>query len=376
MSKISAEEQIIGGWLASAGIKINGNALWDIQVHNPKFYARALSDGSLGLGESYMEGMWDCAALDQLMYRIQRSQLSNKLKPNLKIVAHVIKNKVINLQRKSNAFNLKHYDIGNEMYRKMLDSRMTYTCGYWANANNLEEAQEAKLEMVCRKIGLKSGMKVLDIGCGWGSFMKYAVEHYGVSCVGITISQSQIDLGKEICKGLPIEFRLQDYRDLSGQYDAIVSIGMFEHVGPKNYKTFMSVVSKCLKDDGLFLLHTMGGNDSNPVTNSDPWMNKYIFPNGITPSIKQVGAALEGNFVMEDWHNFGADYDKTLLAWRNNFVKAWPDLQNDYDQTFYRMWMYFLLACAGSSRARIFELWQIVLSKRGLVGGYKSIRAE
>jgi cyclopropane-fatty-acyl-phospholipid synthase len=372
--KKTPEQNIITDWLASAGVEVNGSQPWDIHVHDPKFYGRALSGGSLGLGETYMEGMWDCDALDQFVYRIQRSQLSNKLKPNAAIVAHFIKNKLINLQRKSNAFDLKHYDIGNELYKRMLDSRLTYTCGYWAHANNLEEAQEAKLKMICRKIGLKRGMRVLDIGCGWGSFMKYAVEKYGVSCVGVTISQSQIDLGREICKGLPIEFKLQDYRDITGHYDAIVSVGMFEHVGPKNYKTFMRTVHACLKDDGLFLLHTMGGNDSNPVTNSDPWMNKYIFPNGITPSIKQIGGAIEGNFVMEDWHNFGAYYDKTLLAWHHNFIASWPEIKKDYDEVFYRMWNYFLLACAGSSRARIFELWQVVLSKKGLVGGYRSIR--
>jgi cyclopropane-fatty-acyl-phospholipid synthase len=374
MIKISPEEQIITNWLASAGVVLNGPNPWDIKVHDNKFYGRALSEGSLGLGETYMEGLWDCDALDQFVFKVQRAQLSGKLQPNLKIVTHFLKNKLLNLQRKSHAFDLKHYDIGNQLYKRMLDARMVYTCAFWANANNLEEAQEAKLEMVCRKIGLKSGMKVLDIGCGWGSFMKYAVEKYGVSCVGITISQSQIDLGRELCKGLPIEFKLQDYREMTGEYDAIVSLGMFEHVGPKNYKEFMRVVSKSLKNDGLFLLHTMGGNTSDPVINSDPWMNKYIFPNGIIPSVKQIAAAIEGQFVMEDWHNFGTDYDKTLLAWHRNFVAAWPELKNNYDNVFYRMWTYFLLACAGSSRAHVFELWQIVLSKKGIVGGYKSIR--
>jgi cyclopropane-fatty-acyl-phospholipid synthase len=374
MINISPEEQIITDWLSTAGVAVNGSNPWDIKVHDKKFYGRALSEGSLGLGETYMEGLWDCDKLDQFVFRVQRAQLSGKLKPNLKIVTHFLKNKLVNLQRKSHAFDLKHYDIGNQLYKRMLDARMVYTCAFWANASNLEEAQEAKLEMVCRKIGLKPGMKILDIGCGWGSFMKYAAEKYGVRCMGVTISQSQIDLGRELCKGLPIEFKLLDYRDITGEYDAIVSLGMFEHVGPKNYKDFMKIVSKSLKNDGLFLLHTMGGNTSDPVINSDPWMNKYIFPNGIIPSVKQISVAIEGQFVMEDWHNFGIDYDKTLLAWHRNFVAAWPELKNNYDVVFYRMWTYFLLACAGSSRAHVFELWQIVLSKKGIVGGYKSIR--
>lgn len=287
------EKQIISQLLAFADIKPGGSRPWDIVVHNESFYGRVLSQGSMGLGESYMEGSWDCPALDQFFYRLMRADLNHKIKFSFSLAVHYLKNRFLNLQKKKSAFKLKHYDIGNNLYSKMLDKRMVYTCGFWENAENLDQAQEAKLELVCRKIGLKPGMKILDIGCGWGSFMKYAAEKYGVNCVGITISQAQIDLGRQICRGLPIEFYLQDYRELKGQYDAIVSLGMFEHVGFKNYRTYMKLASKCLKSNGLFLLHTIGSNSSNPADTSDPWVKKYVFTQGALPSAKQIAGAVE-----------------------------------------------------------------------------------
>jgi len=237
---------------------------------------------------------------------------------------------------------------------------------------NLDEAQEAKLDLVCRKLKLKRGQKVLDIGCGWGSFARFAAEKYKVKVVGITISKEQVDLGRGLCKGLPVEIRLQDYREVDEKFDHVVSLGMFEHVGYKNYRAYMNVVNRCLKDDGMFLLHTIGGNTS--VKSFDPWIGKYIFPNSMLPSIKQIAQAAEGLFVMEDWHNFGADYDKTLMAWWRNFEKAWPSLKRKYDDRFYRMWRFYLLACAGTFRARKNQLWQVVFSKRGILGGYDAVR--
>jgi len=254
----------------------------------------------------------------------------------------------------------------------MLGKSMAYTCGYWKDATNLDEAQEAKSELICKKIGLKPGMRVLDLGCGFGSFLKYAAEHYQITGVGINISKEQIKYAKESCAGLPLEFREMDYRDAEGMFDRVVSVGLTEHIGHKNYRTFLEIANSCLKDDGLFLLHTIGSNFSETAT--DPWTNKYIFPNGHLPSIKQLGEAMERLFVMEDWHNFGADYDKTLMEWHKNFVASWDDIRKDYDDRFYRMWTYYLLSCAGAFRARRIELWQVVLSKKGVLGGYTSVR--
>jgi len=272
-----------------------------------------------------------------------------------------------NIQR-SKTVGEVHYDLGNEFYSNMLDSRMTYTCGYWENASNLEEAQAAKLDLICRKLQLKPGMRVLDIGCGWGSFMSYAAEHYGVEAVGVSISKEQIAWAKERYKHLPLEFRFQDYRELDEEFDAIASVGMFEHVGRRNHREYMELAHRCLKPGGLFLLHTIGKNQRNSYP--DPWIDKYIFPNGDLPSIGQMGDAMDGLFVVEDLHNFGADYDKTLMAWHDNFMKAWPQFQDQLGERFYRMWRYYLLSCAGAFRARDIQLWQWVLSKGGVPHGY------
>ncbi len=360
--------------LSLAGIEIDGTHPWDIHVHNDNFYQRVLTQGSLGLGESYMDAWWDCEELDQFFYRVLRAGLEDKVKQNWKLVLGLLASRIFNLQSKRRAFQIgeRHYDLGNELFENMLDKRMVYSCAYWKNAHTLDEAQENKLDLICQKIGLQSGMRILDIGCGWGSFVKYAAEKYGVTAVGITVSKEQVALGRDMCKGLPVEIRLQDYRNINESFDHIVSVGMIEHVGYKNYKTYMRCVHRCLKDDGLFLLHTIGGNES--VRSGEPWTNKYIFPNGMLPSIKQISSAIEGLFVLEDWHNFSADYDKTLMAWHANFENSWDTIKSSYDERFYRMWRYFLLSCAGSFRARKNQLWQIVLSKRGVEGGYISIR--
>ena len=348
-----------------AGVKIDGPHPWDIRVHNDKFYRRVLSQGSLGLGESYMDGWWDCDALDEFINKILKAKLDEKVKANWKFILQGLKAKLLNLQSSARAYEVgeKHYDLGNDLYTAMLDKRMNYSCGYWKDAKNLDEAQEAKLDLVCRKLGLQQGMKVLDIGCGWGSFAKYAAERYGVNVVGITVSEEQAALGMELCKGLPVEIRLQDYRDVSEKFDRIVSIGMFEHVGYKNYRTYMETVDRCLKDDGIAFVHTIGGNKTDNI--NDPWVDKYIFPNGMLPSISQIGRAMEGLFVMEDWHNFGPDYDKTLMAWHQNFDNSWPKIKSNYDERFYRMWKYYLLMFAGLFRARRFQLWQIVFTRPG-----------
>jgi len=368
------EEKIVKSLLGEAGITVNGNEPFDIKIKNPKFYKRVLSQGSLGLGESYMDGWWDADVLDEFFNRLLSAKIDEKARMNLSMVFYGLSALAFNFQSKSRAFVIgkRHYDIGNDLYRVMLDKRMVYTCGYWKEAENLDDAQDAKLDLVCRKIGLKKGQKILDIGCGWGSFAKFAAEKYGAEVVGITVSEEQVKLGEKLCEGLPVEIRLQDYRDVNEKFDHIVSLGMFEHVGPKNYKTYMKTANRLLKDGGLFFLHTIGSNDSSVWF--DPWMDKYIFPGGMIPSIKQIAKSVEGLFVVEDWHNFGADYDKTLMAWNKNFTENRNKIKTNYSDRFYRMWRYYLLSCAGGFRARKNQLWQVVLSKNGVPGGYDSIR--
>jgi cyclopropane-fatty-acyl-phospholipid synthase len=246
---------------------------------------------------------------------------------------------------------------------------MQYSCAYWKEATTLEQAQEAKLKMICDKLQLKPGMRLLDIGCGWGGLSEFAAKNYGVSVVGVTISAEQQKMAQERCKGLDVTILLQDYRDLNDQFDRIVSVGMFEHVGPKNYQTYFNVAKRNIKPDGLFLLHTIGSNKTD--LNVDPWIDKYIFPNGCLPSVQQIAQTSESLFVMEDWHNIGADYDRTLMAWYERFQQAWPSLAERYGDRFYRMFTYYLNACAGAFRARDIQLWQVVFSAQGVEGGIR-----
>ena len=363
--------------LAEIDIQINGTRPWDIQVHAERLYRQVILRGSIGLGEAYMDGWWDCAQLDEFFNRILRAQLHVKHKAIGQDAFHILSNILFNKQSPARSFVVgeRHYDIGNDLYKAMLDKRMVYTCGYWGGnppAGGLDEAQEHKLDLVCRKLNLQKGQRVLDIGCGWGSFAKFAAERYGVHVTGLTISKEQAALAREMTKGLPVEILFQDYRDVQGTFDHIVSLGMFEHVGHKNYRTYMEVAAKHLKDDGLFLLHTIGGNRSG--IDADPWIDKCIFPNGILPRVAHIGEATSELFVMEDWHNFGAYYDTTLMAWNDNVEAHWGELKGAYSERFHRMWNYYLLSCAGAFRARDIQLWQIVLSKGGLHGGYTSIR--
>lgn len=361
--------------LQKAGVAINGNKPWDIQVYNEQLYPRVLHQGPLGLGEAYMDLWWDCAELDEFFHRVISAKVETKISKNAFALMKIMFARILNFQTKRRSLDVgkKHYDLGNLLFENMLDSRMNYTCGYWKNANDLEEAQLAKLDLVCQKLMLKPGMRLLDIGCGWGALAKHAAEKYGAHVIGITISQEQMEYAKKNCAGLPVEIRFQDYRDIHENFDRVASLGMFEHVGHLNYRNYFEIVNRCLDDDGLFLLHTIGSNITYFKTNE--WINKYIFPNGVLPSISQISTAAEKLFVMEDWHNFGADYDKTLMAWQNNFEKNWETkLKNHYDNRFYRMWNYYLLSSAGGFRARDMQLWQIMFSKKGLRGGYQAVR--
>lgn len=360
--------------LETAGVEINGNRPFDIQVHDERLYKRVFSQGELGLGESYMDGWWDVEKIDDFFYRVITAKLQHTIKQDWNTLFELFRAQVFNLQKISRAFEVgqKHYDVGNDLYKVMLDKRMTYTCAVWDNANNLDEAQEAKLDLVCRKLDLKPGQRVLDIGCGFGSFAIYAAEKYGVSVVGVTVSKEQIDLGNKMKKQLPVDLRYQDYREVDGQFDHIVSLGMFEHVGKKNYRTFMQVVDRCLKENGTALIQTIGSNIS--LHGASPWTHRYIFPNSMLPSIRQIGSAMEGLFTVEDWQNIGANYDHTLMAWFNNFDSHWDDLKDNYTDRFYRMWSYYLLSSGGSFRARRLQVWQLVLSKTGILGGYDRSR--
>jgi cyclopropane-fatty-acyl-phospholipid synthase len=373
-ARSEAGRETVAALMAAADVRLNGDRPWDMQVHDPRLYARILAHGSLGAGEAYMEGWWDCRRLDQLFCRLLRARVHDVVRP-WPVVWQSLVARFLNRQRGRRAWAVgeRHYDIGDELYERMLDPRMIYSCGFWECAKDLADAQVRKLRLIFGKLGLERGQRVVDIGCGWGGAARYAAEHYGVEVTGITVSERQAETARRVCDGLPVEILLCDYRDLPDRidrsFDAAYSIGMFEHVGHKNYAIYMEVVREILTEQGLFLLHTIG--NDRPATTTDPWIERYIFPNSMLPSASQLARAFEPAFVLEDWQNFGVDYDRTLMAWYENFRHAWSELRQDYDERFYRMWCYYLLSSAGAFRARSNQLWQLVLSPTGLASGYR-----
>lgn len=360
--------------LAHADITVNGSRPWDIVVHDERLYDRLMRDRAVAMGEAYMDSWWDSDDLGETIRRILSANLEHAITLR-RLILPVLLARLRNPQRKSRAAQdvAAHYDRGNTLFSAMLDRRMTYSCAYWDDAATLDAAQEAKLDLVCRKIGLREGDRVLDIGCGWGSFMRFAAERYGASAVGVTLSRQQVALGEELCAGLPVEFRLQDYRDLDETFDHVVSIGMVEHVGAANFNRFMDVAARCLRDEGLFLLHTIGTRSAR--RDPDSWSDRYIFPGSHLPTATELVRAAGERFIIEDWHNIGVHYARTLDAWFENFHAQWQgNLDRQYDERFYRMWKYFLKSSAGSFRARRNHVWQIVFSKKGVPGGYASVR--
>jgi cyclopropane-fatty-acyl-phospholipid synthase len=351
---------------ARADVQLNGERPFDIQVHNPLFYRRVMRDGVMGLGEAYVDGWWDCDRVDELTRRFVSANLQKAAAQNLTFLLYALRVRLSGIGRRGKAFEVghRHYDLGNDLFKAMLDPLMVYSCAYWKDADNLEQAQHNKLDLICRKLALQPGQRVLDIGCGWGGWAKYAAETYGVQVVGLTVSKQQLSYAQAKCAGLPVEFRLQDYREAEGTYDRVVSIAMFEAVGHAYYQTFMEVVDKRLAADGLFLLHSIVGNE--PVSaQRGSWLNEYIFPNGELPALSQITAAAEGFFVVEAAHRFTDDYDRTLAAWDENFLCRWPELREAYGESFFRMWRFYLQMSRGLFQSRMIQVWQLVFSKNG-----------
>lgn len=369
-----SQETFIASLLEQAGVTVDGPNPWDPQVHNSALWNRVFAQGTLGLGEAYMDGWWDCADLAEFFNRVITADIQNKLRITPNLIWQIVQARFLNMQTigRSQRVAEMHYSE-TDAYKASLDKRMTGSCGYWPEGiSNVDAAQEAKLDLVCRKIGLKQGDRVLDIGCGWGAFMGFAAEKYGADCVGVTVSPDQAAYARERYKGLSVDFQVKDYRKFGGKVDHVVSMGMFEHVGYKNFSTYFEVARRAIKDDGLFMLHTVGSPDTK--TTIDPWLEKYIFPGGVLPSIAQIGKAIEHQFVMIDLHNIGPHYDNTLMAWNENFQKNWPTPKTSAEKRFHRMWEYYLLCCAGAFRSRVIQVWQFVLSPNGVPEGYKTAR--
>jgi len=376
---MSASQQVTD-LLLSADIEVGGERPWDVQVHDERLYRRILAEGSLGAGEAYMDGWWDTERLDELFFRILQASLDDKVRTP-SVLGQVLLSWLANEQsrRRSRRVAEQHYDLSNRLYEAMLGPTMQYTCAYCGPDGaeaTLDAAQRAKLELIARKLHLEPGMRVLELGGGFGELARFLAAENGCEVDSYNISSQQVEYARGLCEGLPVDIRQQDYREAaneSREYDRVVSIGLMEHVGPKNFRAFFELARSRLKPGGLMLLHTIGGNVSRSST--DRWIAKYIFPGGVIPSEAQLTRAKEGLFVLEDWHNFGPDYDRTLMAWDDNFVAAWPELKQSegLDERFYRMWRYYLLSCAGAFRARQLNLWQLVLS-HGDLPRYEPVR--
>lgn len=469
--------------LESADLRVGGDRPWDPVVHDERFFERFPAEGSIGLGEAYMDGWWSSERVDQTIHRMLEAGLQEKIKGDPRLAAALLWARLANRQSRRRAREVaeRHYDLDADLYMAFLDRWNQYTCGYWrglregetprpsgpqvvgsakgtadpaasrsaqhgvaasaapstsveiapprpagsadaaarrASAESpgsppreqaagsavlvpaerartlaiepttppgllseaLEVAQESKLHLICRKLQLQPGDRVLDIGCGWGGFARFAAEYYGARVTGVTISSGQAAHARQFCAGLDVDIIEMDYRDIPGRlqadsFDRVLVCGMIEHVGYKNYRSLMASVAHALRERGLFLLHTIGRDTSSTMMTTHRWIDRYIFPNGMIPSLQQLTRAMEGLFVVEDLHQFGSDhYDRTLMAWHQNFERSWGRLKERYDERFRRMWNFYLLSCAGGFRAGLGRLWQIVMSKHGVQEGYLAVR--
>jgi cyclopropane-fatty-acyl-phospholipid synthase len=314
---------------------VNGPNPWDIQIKFEnfiKFYRSITRYGSLGLGNSYVDGLWDCENLDEFFFRVLNAKLDEKINP-WRLLPLYLKTRLFNIQTRLGSLLVakKHYDYPAYFFGTFLDPYYQYTCGYFKDTDNLNTAQQNKMRLICEKLHLSSKDHLLDIGCGWGGLAKFVAENYGCQVTGITISKEQAEYAREFTKGLPVEIIQMDYRDLNlgeEKFTKIVVCGMIEHVGYQNYKEFMRIIYDCLPDGGLFLLHTIAGLKS--VTHGDFWTNQEIFPNSMLPSAEQLLKAWKKFFVLEDWHNFAPDYDSTLMAWFKNFKQNWHLIKSDF----------------------------------------------
>lgn len=364
--KNSREFWIISNLLEKMDIQVGGNRAWDIQIHSPDFARRVMTMGGLGLGDSYIEGDWDANSVDSFINHILRARLDKEIK-SFGMSISSLKSRFHSLAKGQKPWKFQDVlrNLPNEFFEAILGTNMSFTSGYWAaGAKTLEEAQQARRDMTCKKLNLKQGMRLLDAGSGWGGFSAFAAEHYGVECVCISSFKGQHEWASQHYAHLPIEFVQNESLMLDGMFDCIVSIDRFEHLPQKNYRVYLEMGDRILEEDGLLLLQSTGKNERR--LNGKHWFDTHILQNNSLPTIAQIAGATNGLFVMEDMHNFGSDYDKTLMAWYQNFEAAWPALQKQYkfDEKLYRTWKYYLLSSAGAYRANDLQQWQCIFSKQ------------
>jgi cyclopropane-fatty-acyl-phospholipid synthase len=360
----SLYERLVASVFLEADVRLDGGRAWDFDVRDDRFYHTVLLKGSLGLGESYVDGWWTCRDLEELIYRLLRSGVErhNRYRPSTLWLAGLARLTNRQTRRRGMKVAEEHYNLGDRVF-SFLGHYKNYSCGYFEGTDDLDVAQRLKLELLCRKLNLQPGERLLDVGGGWGEFARYAAKHYGVEVVSINIADDQIRFAREYCAGHPVKIVKCDYRDATGTYDKIAAIAMLPHVGPRNYREFMQVMHDRLTPNGTLLIECTGGNQSRAYC--EPWTNKCIFSGGTIPSLKQLGEAMERLFVLEDLHNFAPSYVHTLRGWHANFQKAWPEMASGASESFRRTFEYFFLSCAAAFRARDLQYWHLVLTKPG-----------
>ncbi len=349
----------------------DGRQTWGLQISDSAVRRRIQRLGIVALGETYEQGHWQCDNLEDFMYQVfTGSPLTLSLAAWSKLLLAALDQRLFNRQNGRGAFNigLKHYDLGNDLFRCMLDSSMTYTSGYWAHATTLDEAQKAKLDLICRKLNLRPGQRVLDIGCGWGNFAHFAATNYGAHVTGLTVSQEQARFAQERCRDLPVEIRLQDYRTFRESFDHVVSIEMIEAVGRKNLPAYFKTIDSVLKNDGLAVVQVISGDTLSSTSDRGLdqyilWLVKYIFPDGYLPKQHELVPPRSTQLAIEDWHRFHDDYPKTLRAWSDRFNQNWRQLAAQYDDAFHRRWNFYLSGCAAAFRAGLVSVSQLTYRK-------------
>jgi len=349
--------------LSRAGVSINGNQPWDITVIDNRFYGHVLANGSLGLGESYMRQYWSTQDLEELFYRLVSSgmeEVGNRI-PG-RIISRIFSrglNRQTTHKSKKNAEH--HYNLGNSLFFNFLGKYKNYSCGYYKEAETLDEAQLAKLHRLCELLELKKGDRLLDVGGGWGEFAKFAADNYGCHVTSINIAEEQIKHARQYCRDANVDIVKCDYRNMTGSFNKIAVIAMFTHVGHKNYRQFMETMSRILEPGGKMIMETVGGHRSK--TRCEPWTDKYIFPGGLIPSLDQIDQSIKGLFLRDSLEEFGDDYVLTLREWHSNFKRAWPKLSEEYSNSMRLMFEYFFLSVAGDFRAKDLLHYHIEFSK-------------
>lgn len=392
---MNKKERIIRRVFAEAGVNIveKNYSQTEFKSHDIRldsclkksFFRKVYANPSLGLAESYfLDHAWVCDDLVGLIDRIMKADLLSKLSLVMKLrlvlksLPQFFKTWVFNKVRsKPYEIGQQHYDKGNSLYKEMLGSDdMTYSCGLWDDADDLKQAHLNNFDRACQNMKLKPGMKVLDVGCGNGSFLKYAAEKYGIEGVGITVSEEQAKFAREFCEDLSIKIMVRDYRELGeeffGYFDAIASFGMFEHVGPRNHQTYFKMISKYLKPGARFFFHTIA--NFKKAIFLDPFIFKWIFPSSYVPTIKQVLNAAKEYFIHIETYDVKAEnYAKTLAVWYKRFKDGWESKLRHlyYDKvmqgdSFYKMWCYYLASCQALFKVNGKYVLQVVFEKNKL----------